>query len=92
MSSTYQPTRAVLDEAKTRFLRLFCDFYNPQIVDLAEGGNSAAINLLVFSERKELQTPAPSELTVQDYWTAMRDLETTVETAFAASDSGEALE
>lgn len=67
--------QAVIDEARTRYLRTFCDVYYPQIVDLAENKNEDAINLLVFSGRKELQTPKPAELGTQDYWASMQELE-----------------
>ncbi len=66
--------REIIDTAREKYLRVFCDVYFPQITDLAENDNPDAINLLVFSARTELQTPAPSELTTTDFWLALNTL------------------
>lgn len=64
-----------LDEAKYRYLRTFADVYFPQLADLAlSQHNDAAISLLIFSARPELQTPKPTEDGLPDYWQAMLDI------------------
>lgn len=61
-----------LDEAKTRYLRVFVDVFFPQLFDLAiSQHDDSAIQLLGFSARGELQTPKWSELGVADFWQAM---------------------
>lgn len=75
-----------LDEAKRKYLRTFADVYFPQLADLAlSQHNDAAINLLIFSARPELQTPKPTEAGLPDYWQAMLDLTPLVSTP---SDAG----
>lgn len=81
----FMPEAESIEQAKERYLRTFCDTYFPQIVDLAKGGNQDAVSLLVFSARHELQTPRPSEMTVTDYWNAMREIDASVEASAAAS-------
>lgn len=79
--STGAPNLARLAAAKSAYLRIFCNEYYPEIVDLAESEkNPDAINLMVFSSRNELQTPKPSELTVIDFWESMIALEGLVST------------
>lgn len=70
-----------LDAAKVAYLRAFCDRFYPELADRAlSQHDDNAINLLIFSARKELQTPKPTENSVQDYWQAMLALAPTLET------------
>lgn len=74
-SSTPPPAQPNLDEAKRKYLRAFADVFFPQLADLAlSQHNDAAINLLIFSARPELQSPKPTEAGLPDYWQAMLDL------------------
>lgn len=68
----------MIDRARHAYLRVFCDVWFPQIVAKAVEKDSNAIWLLIFSARRELQTPTHSELGVPDYWQAMLALEPTI--------------
>lgn len=74
MSQIEQPETYV--HAQEHFLRAYCDQYFPMICDLAVNGNASAVLLLIFSARRELQTPRPVEDTIVDYFDAMKDVDT----------------
>lgn len=67
-----------IDEARAKYLRVFCDVYFPQIVDRAISGEKDAVYMLVFVARERFQTPKHSELDISTYWLALKRLEPTI--------------